>query len=790
MKKYLFLLMALFVICQHSFSKPLFAKGKYLIGCLANGSTGTVSPGNTTYPLAFYPDRDNEIAQDSDYWAVKDLGSGKYAFQNSATLKYIQYNSASVDRTALVMADALQGDESTSFTFELKKVNNLNYYVIRSVSNTTKIWNKRAANYGGVYPVGTYTVTGADLEYFLFYDSDGNPVQDDTALSVTMPAAKPNLGAFASLMDSLTFNGKRPVVDTAKKGFYLSIPESQLSTSIVMNLIFKLKDTTHKLYINGTAVSSGATYTFQNVTGATTATLQIKKDTATMASGELYFSTLPFVQIYSDATLTATYTLGRVAVTEPDKITATESLLSGLRTRGAYASMLDKKAFSIKLKFVDGVNSLDRSFFGLRFDNNWVLDAMGIDLARMRNRVSTDLWNEFSTKPYYGALEPKMVNGTRGHFVEVFVNDSYNGLYCMTEKIDQKQLNIKKYKNATASTPVIQRGALYKADEWSFESVMGNPLYANNGTVGAYNNASDLWCNYAAKYPDLGDGEPIEWKPLRDAVVLTSYLTPDSTFKNNVAQYFDIPVIRDYYLLMELILAADNQGKNLFFSIYDQSVSKMMSITPWDMDATWGRRWDGSSNVTGPSQLWDTFVANYEHGQSNLFLRLKKLNAGGFNDLLKARYKELRGTYFDKTQLVARFQKYQTLQKNSGALAREIARWKGNRVASDANSDISYLSSWITLRLTYLDKQYLGGPYVDIENTKESKIQVFPNPVRNNVNISNIHIGASIDILSLQGAILRHTIASNERMNVDLNGLTPGIYLIKAANTTVKVIKL
>lgn len=43
----------------------------------------------------------------------------------------------------------------------------------------------------------------------------------------------------------------------------------------------------------------------------------------------------------------------------------------------------------------------------MRSDNNWILDAMAVDRARMRNRVSTDLWLAFSTKPYHAAYTPK-----------------------------------------------------------------------------------------------------------------------------------------------------------------------------------------------------------------------------------------------------------------------------------------------------------------------------------------------------------------------------------------------
>jgi len=793
MKKHILLLTTLLFFCVTAYSKPLFTKSKYLIACLANGSTGTVSPGNSEYNLAFFPDRDSENATDSDYWVIKDLGSGQYAFQNASTQKYIKYKPDTVDRWALRFVDQLQTDGSTSWTFEAKTYNNLSYYVIRSVLNTNKIWNKRATNFGGVYPVGTYAVTGATLEYFLFYDKDGNAVVDDGGISITLPTVKPTLGAFAGQLDSLSFGGKVPAVDTANKGFYLTLPENQLEASdVTLNVYFKPKSTTYKLYIAGIEVTNNSDFTFSKVTGTSSYLVEVRNGTYVVASGNIYFTSLPLVQLYSNTALTATYTLGRITVTEPDKPGSAEYLLSDLKTRGALASSLVKKAFSIKLKDTNGSTPTDRSFYGLRSDNNWVLDAMGIDLARMRNRVSTDLWNDFSVKPYFGALEPNMVNGTRGHFVEVFVNDSYNGLYCMTEKVDRKQLNLKKYTPATAIAPAIQRGALFKADEWSFESQMGNTktaYYYAGKLVGTYNNAAETWCNYACKYPDLGDGEPIEWKSMYNAVSTCSDFTSDAEFYPNVQTLFDLAEVRDYYLLIELALAADNQGKNMYFSIYDQSVSPKMMITPWDMDATWGRRWDGTSGVTGANQNFDTFVTTYEHGQSNLFIRLKKLNPGGFNDMLKNRYRELRGTYFSYSQLYGRFNTYQAMLKKSGALSREITRWTGTRVAADTNFDLSFLSTWITSRLSYLDTQYLGGPYVGLNNPEIPCIDVSPNPVRDFAKISNLQVGERVKILNIQGAVIYQSIAEGEQVTINMSNVASGLYLVKAGNRTVKMLK-
>lgn len=218
-------------------------------------------------------------------------------------------------------------------------------------------------------------------------------------------------------------------------------------------------------------------------------------------------------------------------------------------------------------------NSVDRQFLGLREDNNWILDAMAIDRACMRNRVATDLWNDFATKPYHQKWEKKALTGTRGKFVEVFLNGKYNGLYCMTEKIDRKQLKLKKLKQAENGGNDVIRGSLFKSYDWTYETLMGHYPDISDYPKKApsnYNNFNkqEAWCGYELKYPDYED-EPIDWAPLWNAINFVS-TSSDEQFVQEFADYFDRPVVDDYYLFMEIILASDNHGKNMYYFNYDQ----------------------------------------------------------------------------------------------------------------------------------------------------------------------------------------------------------------------------
>jgi hypothetical protein len=218
----------------------------------------------------------------------------------------------------------------------------------------------------------------------------------------------------------------------------------------------------------------------------------------------------------------------------------------------------------------------------------------------------------------------------------------------------------------------------------------------------AYSNTSETWASWEVKYPDFGDGQPVDWGPLWNAVNLSA-AEGNAQFADSVASYFDLPVFRDYYLLINLNLATDNHGKNMFLYSYNKNKSPMMSVAPWDMDGTWGIRWDGSTYYTGASQDFETFLWTYEHGEYTLFKRLKELQIGPFKtDSLAYRYAELRQTYLAEDSLVKRFSSYINSFINCGAATREETRWG----ASDLAAALTYVTTWVHDRLTYLDNYY------------------------------------------------------------------------------------
>ena len=545
----------------------------------------------------------------------------------------------------------------------------------------------------------------------------------------------------------------------------------------------------YKLTINETEPDASGNITFARVNCNRTYPIELSNaDGSVKLTASLRFTFLPVVEVNDDY-ITTSYTNGSLRVTFPEDEGLDSIYHAGFKIRGASSINYPKKSYAVKLRDAEG-NSIDRKLLGLRSDNNWILDAMYVDLACMRNRVCTDLWNDFSVKPYYADREKKVRTGTRGNFVEMILNGRHNGIYCMTEKMDRKQLKLKKFVPAAESTTGEDEvhGLLYKSSDWTYETFMGHEqgdLTFPYKTPSSYNNylGNETWRSYEFKYPDY-QKEAVDWEPLYNAVNHVAAVRSQTAFDEGFETYFDYPMMRDYYLFLELIMASDNHGKNMLFYVYDKQGPEggKIAIAPWDLDGTLGQRWDGSTSYTGANQEFDEFINKNEHGQFTPFLRLKLSSKYNWKADLTERYAELRNSkLFDADAIANRVATYASLFEESKADMREQNRW--TRYHSDLQSAASYIESWIKRRVAFLDNKYGYEPTTTQINEAVSEAHFSAQGGQ-----GQIGIGAGkaqiVRIYTTAGALVR-TEQVPEGFTA-LQGFAPGIYIVNGQKGVVE----
>ncbi|GAB3800265.1 hypothetical protein GCM10028819_25230 [Spirosoma humi] len=387
---------------------------------------------------------------------------------------------------------------------------------------------------------------------------------------------------------------------------------------------------------------------------------------------KLYFTRLPLINLSVKEAITSNETGGLIDIT--DTLGTSYKSDIGIKIRGAYSSTLPKKPYRVQL-WTDstGKTTKDESIFGLRSDKRWLLLAMYNEKLRLNNKVSHDLWRRLH-KLYYADKEPDAQASIRTRYVDVFLNNTYQGVYLFAEDMDRKELKLKK--QTTAGTG----GELYKGDSWGdanmFTGVPALPI-----------EETELWGGWELTYPDA---DQTDWQHIYN---FTNFAVnaSDSSFSQQISTKIREDNFVDYFIFLNLLRAEDNQGKNLFLARYNETDPYF--ITPWDLDGTWGYYWTGDRR-----DITNDVLSN------NLFNRLIN-STSTFKKQLAARWFSLRANLLSTDSLCAQMTANYSFLSGNGVYERENRVWSGDYL-SYGQDELDYAKNWIQARATWLDSYF------------------------------------------------------------------------------------
>lgn len=412
---------------------------------------------------------------------------------------------------------------------------------------------------------------------------------------------------------------------------------------------------------------------------------------------------MPVLDIHFDAEIVMNMSYANGSMKLTDEEGKVVELPAKFKTRGATAQQyLMKPSLNMKLRTADYAEEADSALLGMRSCSSWILDAMAIDRICMRNRVAFDIWNEFSKLPYETNFGSR--NGTEGRFVEVYINDKYYGIYCLSDRINRKLLDLKKVKELDDGTMQV-RGVLYKSGT---QSILNQNEFAYNedytACVVEWHNAWEL--SFPEDY-----ASPEVWKPLQDAILKGST-------KEYVKKYFFLENLADYELHVTALSIEDNMGhKNHYFSIRninkdinaedpDDANRRRIVVTPWDLDTSLGGNYRGD-NYNGNYTVWNIIEV-----AKNAFYPISVIHDDvTYQAILKQRWIEGRKGAFSIKSVNQKLEKYRDLFIKSGAWQRMIDRFgvtsSGPMLVEDLTKEISLVEKWYEARFHEMD-QYFG----------------------------------------------------------------------------------
>ena len=465
----------------------------------------------------------------------------------------------------------------------------------------------------------------------------------------------------------------------------------------------------------------------------------------------LYFTQIPIISITTDHT-----------IIDEEKVLATFSYISdttfvqsniGIEIRGGSSKAYPKKTYDIEFwEDNNGIISKDVTFGNMRNDDDWILDALYNEPLRIRSFISHKLWLDIHT-PHYLNKEKKAKSGVDVEYVEVFMNNRYNGIYFLSEQIDRKLLKLKDYEGEI-------KGELYKGINWGEATLFTS--------LPPFNNTYRQWGGYEIKYPK--ENHVTEWGNLYEFIdfVINS---SNEKYKTELWEKFDYSNAQDYFIFLNLLRAIDNTGKNIYLAKYSQSHPYF--YVPWDLDGCFGMIWDGS------------FVDKTTDILSNgLYSRIHSLNDNKYNYDIARRWSNLRKDLLDIDSLEKRFNTTFHYLKSNNVYEREEKVFEDYTLYSHL---LNITINWIYNRLDFLDLYYDKILTTSTIFDKKNTLGVYPNPASTQVfvNIKNLN-STYYSISNLLGTILQEG-ALSQNNSINISSLLPGNYILKIEEKTVQL---
>ena len=348
------------------------------------------------------------------------------------------------------------------------------------------------------------------------------------------------------------------------------------------------------------------------------------------------------------------------------KVDWTSSSILEANIRGNTSRTYEKKGYKLSLKKQNKNGEIvedKKSLFGLRNDDEWLLNAMYSDSSKIRDKLSADIWAEIGA---YQEEFPEAYFGTRMTYVEVFFNHEYWGLYVLMEPVDSKQLD---------RTKEGEGGQ----EEYSYKSVTPQDVSTeellNQEAYGETLSGFELKGSHTVI-------DRTSWEPLLSYLELRD-LSDDEAFAAAASELTDREGALDIWIYLQAVLGIDNRGKNMYYVAKNRGNRQVVYFAPWDMDITWG---DALSEGTGDN-VWDVglFTALYSERINWSFGdRHIELDVDGSCDYVSERWKELRQGVLSDESLTEEIDGLIHQVRDSGALERDAERWP------DSNSEQDY----------------------------------------------------------------------------------------------------
>lgn len=460
----------------------------------------------------------------------------------------------------------------------------------------------------------------------------------------------------------------------------------------------------------------------------------------------------------------------------------------GIERRGYSSQSFAKKSYGIELWDANG-QDIDSTFLNFPSEEDFVLHGPYSDKTLMNNALIMKLGNAL------GAYAP------RTRFVELVLNNDYKGVYLLMEKIkrDADRLDIAKLNPEENSGDDVTGGYIFKVDR------RDEPGWESE--YNAYNGSDKIY--FAYFYPKGSEITPQQENYLQNYVREFEMAMAGADGRNVLGKHFlnymDLRSFVDNFLLNELSKNVDAYRLSSYFHKDKTSKGGKIHAGPfWDFNLAFGNGdYCGGDDTSG----WEFYQC--DHGGSPFWWDVL-IQDPTFTDALRCRWEALRATTLHTDSVNAVIDGF--VEELGEARNRNFQRWPtlGSYVwpnpwyfvqATSHDQIVVEMKNWIAQRSEWLDSN-IPGVAVNCEDYEpplygkdvtsletQLRLQVFPNPASTHLEIRADYPLDNIILTDGIGRAVRQITSHSHSVQVSLEGLPEGMYLLEIGSPAGKMVK-
>lgn len=448
----------------------------------------------------------------------------------------------------------------------------------------------------------------------------------------------------------------------------------------------------------------------------------------------------------------------------------------GIEFRGSSSQMFPKKPYGFETKDENG-EKLEVALLGMPEEEDWTLNATYNDKTLMRDGLT------------YILAGRVMEYAPRVRYIELVINEDYQGIYLLIEKIkrSKNRVQIAKIGKSDNDGDALTGGYLIQIDRAPTPNIDEGWVSPFAPFKGA---AQTTFFQY--EYPKAKNITPQQRKYIREYVTHFENVLQSNRFNDPLEgfrKYIDEQSLMDYIIFNELTKNVDAYRLSTYFYKQRDSEGGKIKFGPvWDYNLGLGNV-DYCTNgnpeglvITDFNQVCphDNWVV---HFWWNKFLEDTTL----YNDL-KQRWRYLRQHQLATENILNTVDSLANLLNE--AQFRNFKKWPilnqyvwpNYFVGATHDEEVAFLKDWIMRRLDYLD----GVWYISTSTMQEQTsniIHVWPNPIVKEASIDlhqPIQLQA-IEVFNMNGQRMEIPVKNTglSQYFADFDGMEEGIYILR-----------